>query len=273
MDPKKMGVTMLVVMLLSGACSSGGSTSDGDDGAAQESESPETTPTTEAGPTSEDFIAQAESVCISTTEQAEELIAEFGVPKTKKAGFALGEKLLAVRRDRLEQLRVLDASEELQAQWDDYLEVRQNSFDLIEERHDVLKDGDEKGAARLLSKSNELDDEWKSIGEEIGFAACANKLTPEDEKQVTAVITQFFEGDPKKTCVGFVSKSYLEYLGGGDGCVQNLDQASKISISELGGVNEVVATATVTGSSYGKSVSVEVTYEDGKYKVRGFFFL
>lgn len=273
MGPKKFGAALLVVMLLVGACSSSGSTSDGDDDTAQESEAPEDTPTTEAGPTSEEFIAEAESVCISVAEQSEELKTKLGIPKTSKANFALGAKLLDVRRDRLERLRSLDVSEELQAQWGDYLEVRQNSFDVIEKRYNVLKGGDEKGAAKLLSKADELDEEWQSIGEEIGLSACANKLSPEDEKQITAAITQFFEGEPKKTCSGFVSKSYLEYLGGVDGCLQGLGQASKISTSELQGVDEVFANATVDETSYGKSVSVEVTFEDGKYKVRSFSFL
>lgn len=272
MDLRKLGAMLLCVMLLSGACSSGSSTSDGDDNAGQEPES-ETTPTEETGPTSEEFIAEAEAVCISSSKEVEEIVADLGIPETEKADFALGKELLAARQDRLEKLRALDASEELQAQWDDYLQARQESFELIRERYDVLKDGDKKKAAELLSKSEELDDEWQSIGEEIGFAACAFKLAPEDEELVTAVITQFFEGDPKKTCPGFVSKSYLDYLGGKDGCVENLSQASKISISELEGIAEVTADATVTDSSYGKAVLVEVTYEDGKYKVRSFSFV
>ncbi|HYN35963.1 MAG TPA: hypothetical protein VEV82_03210 [Actinomycetota bacterium] len=273
MDLRKLGAMLLCAMLLSGACSSGSSTSDGDDNAGQESESPEATPTTEAGPTSEDFIAEAEGVCITTSKEAEAIIADLGVPETDKANFALGKKLLVVREDRLQKLRALEASEELQAQWDDYLEVRQKSFELIRERYDVLKDGDEKSAAELLSKSDESDNEWQSIGEEIGFTACAYTLTPEDEKQVAGIITQFYEGDPQKICAGVVAKAYLDYLGGKDGCLQNLDQAPKVSISELEGIDEVTASATVSGSSYGKRVSVEVTYEDGNYKVRSFYIL
>ena len=273
MDPRRIGALLLVAMLLSGACSSG-STSDGDDDTAQESETPLNTPTEETGPTSEAFIAQAEAVCTSTSQEAEEIIAEAGVPKTKKADLALGKKLIAVRRDRLQQLAALEASEELQALWDRYLEVRGNSLELIEERYDLITEGDnEEAASSLLTKVNKLDDEWQSIGEEIGFTACAYKLAPDDEKQVEALITQFFEGEPAKTCSGSVSKAYIEYLGGEDGCVQNLSQASKISISDVEGVNGVTATAIVTGSSYGKRASVEITYEDGKYKVRSFYLL
>ena len=272
MSPRKTSAALLALMLLLGACSSGDSTSDGDDEGGQESASSEPTPTEEAGPTSEEFIAQADDVCTSTSQQGEEIIADFGVPKTEKEDFALGKKLISVRRDRLEQLRALEASEELQAQWDTYLEARQHSFDLLLERYNTLKDGDKKKAATLLTQVNKSDDEWQSIGEDMGFTTCAYKLSPEDVKQVEAVVTQFFEGEPAKTCSGFVSKAYLEYLGGKEGCVQNLTQASNVSISDVEGINGVTATAAVTGTSYGKRVSAEVTYEGGKYKVRSFYF-
>jgi hypothetical protein len=271
MDPRKMSSVLLVVMLLLGAC--GGSTTDGDGEGAQEQESEsETTPTAEAGPTSEEFIAQAEEVCISAAEETNEINNELGVSGTIKESLALGKRLIAVRAERLERLRALDVPEELQAQWTQHLEGRQESFDLIQERYDALKDGDEKTAEKLLDQVNELDEEWQSIGEEIGLETCVSKLTPSDEKQVTDVITQFFEGDPKKTCAEFITKTYLEYLKGKESCEESLGQAEGISIEEVEGINGVSATADVTGSSYGKAVSVELAYEDGTYKVRSFYF-
>ena len=273
MDPRKVSATFLGAVLLFSACSSGGSTTDGDDQAGQQSETPETTPTEEAGPTSEEFIAQADDVCTSSSQESERTIADFGVPENQKEDFALGKKLLEIRRDRLQKLRALEASEELRDKWDAYLEVRQESFDVIQERYKGLKSGDDIDAAELLNQAKKLDDEWQSIGEEIGFTACANKLAAGDEKQIEDLITQFFEGEPTKTCSEVVAEIYLEYLGGKDGCVENLEQASDISISDIEGINGVTANAVVTGSSYGKRVSVEITSEDGAYKVRSFYLL
>ena len=272
LDPRKVSATLLSALLLFPACSGGGSTTDGDQ-AGQESEVPATTPTAEAGPTSEEFIAQADAVCTSSSQESERTVADFGVPKNQKEDFALGKKLLEVRRDRLQKLRALEASEELQDKWDAYLEVRQESFDVIQERYEGLKSGADIDAAELLNQADKLDDEWQSIGEEIGFTACANRLAPGDEKQIEDLITQFFEGEPTKTCSKFVADIYLEYLGGKDGCVENLEPASNISIRDTEGIDKVTANAMVTGSSYGKRASVEITYEDGGYKVRSFYLL
>lgn len=271
MIPKKRGALLLVAVLLFGACSSDGSTGD-DNKTEQESDSAEPTPT-ETGPTAEEFIAEAETVCTTTSQKTEEILADFGVPENEKENLALGKKLIAARRDRLKQLRALDVSEDLQEQWDEYLDARQNSLDLIVERLAALEDGDDERAASLLSKVDKSDKEWQSIGAEIGFMACAYRLSPKAEKEVEVLLTQFFEGDPTKTCSGFVSKAYLDYLGGQDGCAESLEQASKISITDLEGIDEVTANGTITGSTYGKRVSVEVTYEDEKYKARILYIL
>ena len=274
MDPRKMSAALMVAMLFLGACSSGSSTDDGEDNAAQETESSEPTPTEEAGPTSEEFIAEADDVCTSTTQKGEEIIAAAGIPETEKADLALGQDLLDLRRDRIQQLKALEPPEELEEQWNEYVNKREASFKLLEERYGLIKKGgNEEEAAKLLTKINKLDDEWQSIGREIGFTACAYTLAAEDKKQVEDLVTQFFEGEPSKTCSGFLAKPYLDYLGGKKGCVESLKTGSGISISDVEGVNGVSASAVITGSAYGKKGSVEATYIDGKYLIRTFYFL
>ena len=238
--------------------------------------------------TTDEFVAEVEEYCIERSQVTVEALTEIGGPRAPldtEQQIEQTQVTVPITEETVAGFDQFEAPEEVADQWEEFVSLRQDAIELGPDALEAAENDDLKAYQRALDQSAELRDESNAVGEEIGFTACAGKLTPEDEEAVTAVIEEVETEATPEQCTELFRENYLENNFGkvaGDKSDDPLtaceefqeglgpdDLAKSIDVQSISGPepNATVEETAVGGPFDGQATTWRLVKEDGAWKV------
>jgi hypothetical protein len=223
---------------------------------------------------SDDYIADADAICTDAARQtADQLLARPGPPLDEQDFAEVLEGGRPVAEDALAQLEAIEVPDDVSADWDEYLSLRQQRIDASD---DVIAAADDPEAFQeALGKQNELGTQATAAASDLGLQACASQLSSDDEEAVrTAEDELTASTDPEQVCNEVYLEQQIEAAYGGDvqKCIDDpaIGKVAEIDISEITGVDGVNAFVELTvtkGPDQGKPLEDQWYYVDGEWRL------
>ncbi len=221
----------------------------------------------------EDFFADAESICIDATAKGvEAFVGSLDAP-AEEANSTYLEGLAAARTAEIEQLEGLDPPQEESDAYRDYLDLRSEATDRLEQA--AAAEADPTAIDRASGEAEALRSEADELGAELGFEACANQLPAADEEAIAETIEVSTNANrAEEICNELSTERFQNLFGGVQECIKA--QAAGPStgapeVVDLKGVTMVSAEATVKidgrGPGQPDTFVVDLLYEDDTWKL------
>lgn len=225
-----------------------------------------------------DFISQADEIC---TAAARDVVAtQDEPPGSPEESISVLEEQLEIRSKALEDLRALaEPPSDVASAWEEHLAARQKRISLVEEEIALLEQGVDPTAPEyeaVVAKIVEAVEQGEVALADTDFEACAAKLPPEVEEEVTAIVTEF-ETQPLEDCTEFMTDSAIEELFGGLQECQRVQEnpppegfTEEVDVTDISGIEKLsveVEASLAGGVGDGQDVIYGLVYEDGTYKV------
>jgi hypothetical protein len=202
-------------------------------------------------PSTEDFVAEADEVCVEQVRNFQESLAA---------------------------LEEIEAPEESEKAWNRYLELRRELRDLRAKQLALLEKGDEEALEPVNEKIGDLNDELDEVGKEADLLACASVLPKDQAKEAQEVVEEVaLTTDPKRVCRELVTQNYLDtgFEGSYEKCAEFQREeaenfADDLEVEEVSGVADTSAAVTITetGGMYdGEESTWVLRHEGGEWKV------
>lgn len=216
----------------------------------------------------EQFTAQADEICITSAKSFVKNDARYTKNTTRKQSIAIEAEGVVLVRERLEALQELTPPEDLQSEWDDYMQLRAEAVRSYEALNAAFNDNNKKAQKKANARLNSDLEEINATGEAMGLVACANKLPAAEIKEVKSVLTTYFTR--LDSCQRLTTKALIESIGRGQ-CASGLVASKKVKVRDVQGVEGVRANAVAVPDAYdGRGIAVSMLYEGGTYKVHGY---
>ncbi|HYH62928.1 MAG TPA: hypothetical protein VD766_13755 [Solirubrobacterales bacterium] len=234
----------------------------------------------------DDFAAQADAICIEGAEVAREANLELGYATKPEDLTERSERLLESRQAALDELEALEAPADLAGAYDEYVAARQNLVDATEELIAALNDGDTaavEAADAAIAKAVKM---MESAGAELDLDACAGVLPDDDAQAAEEVLLEYSTTtDAAVICKpgGIATETFVEDgFGGVKPCLNEQHKLASepdslpddIEVTDVSGVDDVAASIEyeeVGGSSEGTSLSAQLFYVDGAWRIYSVF--
>jgi hypothetical protein len=124
--------------------------------------------------TEEEFVDQGNAICADVNSQIEALQAP---SNDLQSVAAYADEGLAIVEPALDQFRALVPPEDIQDDWDAYLDSAEEQIDLTKQLQVAAEAGDTQEAQSILQDLNELDNNGQA--RELGLTECAKNPTPQ----------------------------------------------------------------------------------------------
>lgn len=222
--------------------------------------------------TQEDFIAEADAICLRSAQAISETESQYTPNTTKKQSIRIEGETDKLVKERLAALEELEAPADLADDYEGYLDLRRRTLEIFEKRTVALKKNDKGEMGRLDTQIQRLVDRLSEEGREIGFFACANRLPKEAEREVIANLKEYFTEPGERTCRKLATRRLIEALAETDTpCPVALLPSKKVTVDDVGGVEGVRAEAAVVANAYNDTqIDVDLLYEKGTYRINGY---
>jgi hypothetical protein len=193
----------------------------------------------DSGPTP-DFTDVADDICLDTGRQLANARADADPPESSKEATQLLETQLPIRRDELERLQALQAPPDLVSAWDQYLELKQNRIDSLDDALAAAQDDDRKAYVVAQTRAEKLSDNSRQVAEQIGLDTCGEVLPPAGQEDVLATVEKVLTSpDSKKVCDEAITDRFAETaFGSVEKCASNRGQPIIVSLDllDVGGI-------------------------------------
>jgi hypothetical protein len=230
------------------------------------------------GNAKQSFTADANRVCTQGPRDVVNLYLDRGLPSSPQAVYEFDRALVPVRARFLAGLRRLDPPAGQKKAYDRYLSLRETVLDLTKDMVVVDRKGDERAAASVGAKLEEVIHKAGGAAGQIGLDVCALKLSPGDAKAVRAVISEFeVTHDPQRACRDLATTQFINsrFPGGYAQCAAYVKKyagtyAKSVDVSHVEGTNGVSAVVEYkdVGGKYGGTPdSATLFYVDGQWKI------
>ncbi len=267
MKSRLLSVSVLLLTLLSSACT-GGSPEESAPASATDAESE--APAEPEEPTDAEFTAAADAICLDSAQVVAANDAGYTTDSSRSDLIEIEAEDNRLIAERVEQLEELVVPSGLQEQFGEFLELRQESLRLLEERLVAFKKRDKQTITKIDAKREKSVKERNKIAKGMGLMACANQLTSEAEDEIKANIVKFFSKPSAAVCKELATDRLLDFHGSVKKCSEALVSSKKVTVREIGGVEDVNAYATVAPNAYAGKLEVGLLFEEGKYKIASY---
>jgi hypothetical protein len=121
-------------------------------------------------PSKDEFVEQADEICRDADQQLEDI----DQPSTDDEIAGYLDEVLELSDEVQGDLEDLDAPEDVQEDWDAYLDNTREGIEVLEEARDQAEGGDADAARETLtgSQADELEEEQEQLADDIGFEEC-----------------------------------------------------------------------------------------------------
>jgi hypothetical protein len=232
----------------------------------------------DSGSSSEDFVAEADEVCIEQVRDFQAVEDRLGSSTSLEQEAKLQKELMPIREESLASLEELEAPEESEKAWKRYLDLRRELRDLRTDQLELLEKGDEEALEPLNEKISDRNDELDEVGREAELLACASVLPKDQAKEAEEVVEEVaLTTDPKRVCDELVTQNYLDvgFEGKFEECVKFQKEeadnfAEDLKVKKVDGVADTSASVTITeeGGMYdGEESTWVLRREGGSWKV------
>jgi hypothetical protein len=221
------------------------------------------------------LLADAEANCIANGEGRAQIHLSTPPPRSAKAEAALTTAIVERNRQDLEGLQALTAPEEIAAEWERFLAPREQLIEINERAAGAYAEHGYGAGNRAGAPGAAVDARENEAADELGLAACAENLPPEQDRlaRETAELVQTGT-DPKRICEEVFLPDYLDSLGGSaPDCQRYFERsevADSIEVEDVQGTEDGVAqvVAVDAGGPYdGERVTATMVYDDGIWRV------
>lgn len=267
MRTRPSSIVLVLVTATSLAACSGASPTTADQADQGTEESVQPTP---EEPTRGEFIAEADDICLASARAIAANEKQYRVDTTEKQAIRIDEETARLATERLEALEAVEPPEELADDYERYLALRRQAVRLFDESNAARKKGDQRKGRRVSAEVGRLVKRLSEVGEDIGFHACANRLTKQEERKVKANVIDYFRDPGHRTCKKLLTKGLVSRVGGLQQCAELLLPSDKVVVREVEGVDTVRAIAFIVADAYDEQVEVTLDYEGGTYKIDGY---
>lgn len=230
---------------------------------------------------SDDFVAQADEICTNSQRELVGVVEDLGPLESPEDEAERVSALNPIREQTLADLQALEPPEELSADYEEYVALREERLANDKKVEELLQKGDVEAVGKISARNDEVTKDAEAKAEEIGFSACAQVLPAEAEAQVKETIDMLEISDDPALCTETMTASGVEVLFGSlEKCEKTQEElkpselADSVDYEEIKGVEGVTANviATVEGGALdGQRSSYQLLFEDGTYKVSEVF--
>lgn len=193
----------------------------------------------DSGPTP-DFANVADDICLDTGRQLANARAAADPPDSSKDATKLLDTQLPIRRDELERLQALRPPPDLVSAWDQYLELKQDRIDALDDALAAAQDDDRKAYVVAQTRAEKLNDRSRQVAEQLGLDTCAEVLPPAGQEDVLATVEKVLTSpDSEKVCDEAITDRFAETaFGSVDKCASKRGQPSIVSLDllDVGGI-------------------------------------
>jgi len=134
----------------------------------------------DAGPTREEFVAEANKICrdgeqqlTELTEQAQEKIREAQTPEEQQRAVAdVLDASVEEYQPVLDRLRAVEAPEPLREEWSAFLDDIQEGFDRFPELAEATREGDRERLSELTAEFTRIASDTRPFAERNGLEDC-----------------------------------------------------------------------------------------------------
>ena len=121
-----------------------------------------------------EFVAQADAIC----RKYEARLDALGQPTNVTELRSFADKALPIARDGRNELDDLRPPEELEDEYDAWLEQGDEAFEIVERLRDAAGEGDQAEIGRIAADAQRTDAEANRLAGELGFEECGETAAP-----------------------------------------------------------------------------------------------
>jgi hypothetical protein len=123
------------------------------------------------GESKEDFANDADAIC----KEADEKLDDVDRPSTNDEIPEFLNETLEIAEDTKADLEDLDPPDDVEDDWNSYLDNVDEGIELVEDARDAAEEGDSERASQILNgdEQQELEEENDQLAEDIGLEDCA----------------------------------------------------------------------------------------------------
>ncbi|MDQ3822073.1 MAG: hypothetical protein M3321_02395 [Actinomycetota bacterium] len=121
-----------------------------------------------------EFVAQADAICRKYEARLEAL----GQPQDVSELRSFADRALPIARDGRDELGELNPPEELEEDYDAWLERGDEAIEMVERLRDASEDGDRAEIQRIAQDAQRIDAESNRLARDLGFEQCGESAAP-----------------------------------------------------------------------------------------------
>jgi hypothetical protein len=121
-----------------------------------------------------EFVAQADAIC----RKYEARLDALGQPMNVTELRSFADKALPIAKDGRDELDDLKPPEELENNYDAWLEQGDEAIEIVERLRDAAAEGDQAEIERIAADAQRTDAEANRLAGELGFEQCGETASP-----------------------------------------------------------------------------------------------
>jgi hypothetical protein len=120
-----------------------------------------------------ELVSRADSICKTYEARLDAL----GTPENQEQLADFADKALPIARQGRDDLADLEPPEELEDEYDAWLEQGDRAIDIVERLRDAAKDGDSAEVQKIAGEAEATDREANRLARQLGFRQCGDTGT------------------------------------------------------------------------------------------------
>jgi hypothetical protein len=117
----------------------------------------------------DEFVAQADAIC----KDYEARLDELGAPQTQEELAEFADKSVPIAQEGQEKLAELNPPEDLQDEYDDWLEQGDKAVDIVQRLERAAADGDQQEIQEIAQEAEAADQRSQELAATLGFSECS----------------------------------------------------------------------------------------------------